>query len=355
MKTIAADCNVFSSNNLTADLNTLLANYDAAQVFLMADEGSAQSCLKILGNVEKISPDRTIIIKQGDDYKNVDAAVQIWNFLSSHGATRKSILINVGGGMPCDLGGFCASTFKRGINFINIPTTILAQVDASLGGKTGMNLGGLKNEIGVFAIAKAVLINGEFLRSLDKENLLSGFAEMLKHALIYDASMLNELMQVDFDKPNYDQLQKLICDSICVKNHFVTEDPKEQGIRKALNFGHTFGHAFETFSMRHNTHPILHGKAVAFGMVCELMLSEEKLNLASNSSMPIIKYINALYGKMPFTKADYPKLIELMTHDKKNDANGINFTLLPKIGEISVNNIGTREEITTVFNRYLSL
>lgn len=355
MNIIASNCNVYSSSNLTNDLNHLLEDYSVEQVFLMADEGSAKNCLQILGNVDKISAERTIIIKQGDDYKNVEAAVQIWQFLSSHRATRKSVLINVGGGMPCDLGGFCASTFKRGISFINIPTTILAQVDASLGGKTGMNLGGLKNEIGVFSIAKAVLINGEFLRSLDKENLLSGFAEMLKHALIYDATMLEPLMQLDFDHPNYQRLQELICDSIRVKNHFVTEDPKEQGVRKALNFGHTFGHAFETFSMRHNQHPILHGKAVAFGMACELILSQTKVGLDKAASQRVVNYINSLYGKMPFTRADYPELLELMTHDKKNDANGINFTLLPHLGEISINNIGTTDEISAVLDCYLSL
>ncbi len=355
MKTIASNCNVYSSSDLTSDLNQLLSKYAPEQVFLMTDEGSAKHCLPLLSGVEKISSQRTITIKQGDDFKNVDAAVEVWQFLSSHSATRKSVLVNLGGGMPCDLGGFCASTFKRGISFINIPTTILAQVDASLGGKTGMNLGGLKNEIGVFSIAEAVVINGEFLRSLDKENLLSGFAEMLKHALIFDASMLEPLMQLNFDAPNFSTLQNLICDSIRVKNHFVTEDPKEQGVRKALNFGHTFGHAFETFSMRHNEHPILHGKAVAFGMVCELLLSQIKTNLPQADAQRIASYINQLYGRMPFTRADYPELLELMTHDKKNDSRGINFTLLPKLGTISINNIGTNDEITAVLDAYLNL
>ena len=355
MEIIASDCNVYSSSDLASDLNQLLAKYAPEQVFLMADEGSAVNCLPLLASVEKITPQRTIIIKQGDDFKNVDAAVQIWQFLSTHGATRKAVLVNVGGGMPCDLGGFCASTFKRGISFINIPTTILAQVDASLGGKTGMNLGGLKNEIGVFSIAEAVVISGDFLRSLDKENLLSGFAEMLKHALIFDATMLSPLMQLNFDKPDFNLLQKLICDSIRVKNHFVTEDPKEQGVRKALNFGHTFGHAFETFSMRHNEHPILHGKAVAYGMVCELLLSQIKVGLPQADAQRVVNYINQLYGRMPFTRADYPELLELMTHDKKNDSKGINFTLLPQLGTISINNIGTAEEITAVLDAYLNI
>lgn len=355
MRTVAANCNVYASDNIKADLAELLEKYTSKQVFLLTDEGSQKYCLKLIEGISQITPEHTLVIRQGDDFKNAEAAISIWEFLSANGATRKSVLINLGGGMPCDLGGFCASTFKRGIDFINIPTTILAQVDASLGGKTGMNLGGLKNEIGVFSIAKAVLVSGEFIRTLDKENLLSGYAEMLKHALIRDAQSLNELMTIDFNNPDYDKLSRLICDSIAVKNYFVTEDPKEQSVRKALNFGHTFGHAFETFSMRHNDHPILHGKAVAFGMVCELMLSEKKCGLNHDDAKRIYEYINSQYGKMEFAEYDFAELLELMTHDKKNDGNGINFTLLPTIGEISINNIGTKEEISQVLDSYLKM
>lgn len=353
MKVIAANCNVYSSTSLVADLEELLDKYTSKQVFLMADEGSERHCLKLVSDVSKITKEHTIIIPQGDDNKNVESAVKIWEFLSNHGATRKSILINIGGGMPCDLGGFCASTFKRGIDFINIPTTVLAQVDASLGGKTGMNLGCLKNEIGVFAKANAVIINGEFLKTLDHENLLSGFAEMLKHSLIHDAASLDKLLALDFDRPDYEKIQEAVCESIAIKNYFVTEDPKEKGIRKALNFGHTFGHAFETYSMRHNEHPILHGYAVAYGMVCELMMSETKLGLSHEASERICDYINKQYGKFAFTEADFDELLELMSHDKKNGPEGINFTLLPTIGEISINNIGTKDEIIGVLRKYL--
>ena len=354
MKTIAANCNVYSSADLVADIEELLSGYTQKQVFLMADEGSMASCYSLIAGVSKFSEEHTIIIPQGDDNKNVQTAVRIWEFLSANGATRKSILVNLGGGMPCDLGGFCAATFKRGIDFINIPTTILAQVDASLGGKTGMNLGCLKNEIGVFSKAKAVVINGMFLKSLDHRNLLSGFAEMLKHALIHDAGSLARLMGLDFDHPDYSKIQEAVCESICVKNYFVTEDPTEKGVRKALNFGHTFGHAFETFSMRHNEHPILHGYAVAYGMVCELMLSEMKLGLSHEAAKPVCDYINRQYGKYEFAETDFAELLELMTHEKKNGADGINFTLLPRLGEISINNIGSPDEITAVLNKYLN-
>lgn len=352
MQTIAANCNVYAADNIVDDLNALLEKYPPKAVFMMADEGSMAHCAAALAQVEKISRERTIVIPQGDDNKNVTSAMRIWEFLSSHGATRKSLLINLGGGMPCDLGGFCASTFKRGIDFINIPTTLLAQVDASLGGKTGMNLGGLKNEIGVFSIANAVIVDGSFLKTLDKDNLLSGFAEMLKHALIFNASALEELINFDFEHLNYTELRLLVCDSIRMKNHFVTADPTEKGIRKALNFGHTFGHAFETFAMRHN-HPILHGFAVAYGMVCELIFSGMKLGLNSADIQRIANFIISKYGKFDFGESNFPELVELMTHDKKNNAAGINFTLLPQLGTIQINQIGTPTEIAKVLSNFL--
>ncbi len=357
MKIIASDCNVFASDNLVDDLNHLLDKYEERQVFLLTDEGSDKYCRDKITGVRKISPDRSIVIAQGDENKDYNAAVKIWDFLSQHGATRKAVLVNLGGGMPCDLGGFCAATFKRGIDFINIPTTLLSQVDASLGGKTGMNLFKLKNEVGVFALANAVLISGEFLRTLDKANLLSGFAEMLKHAFIHKADEMTELMKFDFDRPDFGLLQELVCRSILIKNHFVTEDPKEKGIRKALNFGHTFGHAFETHSMRLFSEGkaksyILHGHAVAFGMVCELLMSRNKIGLPKEEFMPYVSYIVEKYGKMQFTPADYDTLIELMRHDKKNDSKGINFTLLPHVGTIEINQIGTNDDIRQALDEY---
>ncbi len=360
MKSIAQNCNVFAVENLVRDLDEILAPYTENQVFLLVDSGSNLHCVSALRGVEKISEARTIVIKNGDENKDYNAAVDIWNFLSTHGATRKAVLVNLGGGMPCDLGGFCAATFKRGIDFVNIPTTLLAQVDASLGGKTGMNLYSLKNEIGVFSIAKNVLIDGNFLRTLDKPNLLSGYAEMIKHALIHDADELDNLVRFDFEKPDYEQLQALVCKSIQIKNHFVTEDPKEKGVRKALNFGHTFGHAFETFSMRKFTDGaakdyILHGHAVAFGIVCELLMSREKLGLDAQSVQRMATYINSLYGKFHFTNADFDVLGELMRHDKKNDTKGINFTLLPRLGQIEINQIGTPDDIARTLREYQEL
>ncbi len=302
------------------------------------DSGSQRYCQSVLGQINGLSPDHILVVGDGDDNKNPQTAVQIWEFLSTHGATRKSLLINLGGGMICDLGGFCASTFKRGIDFINIPTTVLAQVDASLGGKTGMNLGSLKNEVGVFSMAKAVLLNGEFLKTLDKENLLSGFAEMIKHALIHNADALEALLDFDFNNPDYGVLSQLIVDSVKIKEFFVEADPTEKGIRKALNFGHTYGHAYETFALRHNA-PVLHGYAVAWGMIKELQLSAELSTLDKKIADQVARRILELYGQPNASDADAAELQELMTHDKKNDGRGINFTLIPSVGEVEVDHV----------------
>lgn len=337
MKIVSERCHVYASENITADINELAAPYGAS-VYLLMDTGSQHYCQSVLGKIKNLPDDHILVVGDGDDNKNPQTAVQIWEFLSSHGATRKSLLINLGGGMICDLGGFCASTFKRGIDFINIPTTVLAQVDASLGGKTGMNLGCLKNEVGVFSMAKAVLLNGEFLKTLDKENLLSGFAEMIKHALIHDASALDTLLAFDFNNPDYNKLLQLVAESVKIKEFFVEADPTEKGIRKALNFGHTYGHAYETFAMRHNK-PVLHGYAVAWGMIKELQLSAELSTLEKDKAERIAQRIIELYGQPNAAESDKDELQELMTHDKKNDGRGINFTLIPKVGEVEVDHV----------------
>lgn len=351
MQKIAANTEVYASSDIKADLQEIVKGYSSSTVFLLTDEGSYSNCRQYISSIEGIDERRTIVIPQGDENKNIETANKIWQFLSTNGATRHSLLINLGGGMPCDLGGFCASTFKRGIDFVNIPTTILAQVDASLGGKTGLNLGCLKNEIGVFASAKYVLISSMFIHSLNNENLLSGFAEMIKHALIADVDYLTDLKQFDTISPDYDLLQQLVCRSIEIKDNIVTIDPHEKGLRKALNFGHTFGHAFETYSMRIGR-PILHGIAVAYGMVCELMLSRKKISLG-NSSKEIEQYITDMYGAPALKSSDFDALIELMHHDKKNDQRGINFSLIPQIGRVEVNQIATESEIREVLDEYL--
>ncbi len=354
MNIISDDCHVYASVNVRADLAELLQDRDPGQTFLLTDEGSFAHCLPAIGGAGVVPEGHVIVIPSSDDHKDYTSALKIWESLSSHGATRKALLVNLGGGMPCDLGGFCAATFKRGIEFINIPTTLLAQVDASLGGKTGMNLGSLKNEIGVFAMASHVLINADFLRTLDRANMLSGFAEMIKHALIHDKDELEVLLSFDFDNVDYEALHRLVGRSIMIKDYFVKADPQERGLRKALNFGHTFGHAFETFAMRHGR-PVLHGVAVAYGMVCEILLSRDKAGLPASVADSLARRVCRLYGKPRVTMADAPELLELMRHDKKNDTRGINFTLLPSVGDVLVNQTATEGEIEAVLNQYLGI
>lgn len=245
--------------------------------------------------------------------------------------------------MVTDLGGFAASTFKRGIDFINIPTTLLAMVDASVGGKTGINFNGLKNEIGVFNDSKFVILDTKFLKTLDEKNINSGYAEMLKHGLISQETMWAELVSFDLQHPNLEQLQRMVADSVQVKERIVKEDPKEHGIRKALNLGHTFGHAFESWALKRT--PVLHGYAVAYGLIPELYLSVTKTGFPQDKMRQTFQFIRENYGTLGITCDDYPELIELMHHDKKNTAGTINFTLLGGIGDIKINQTATEEEI----------
>ena len=246
--------------------------------------------------------------------------------------------------MVTDLGGFAAATFKRGIDFINIPTTLLAMVDASVGGKTGVNFNGLKNEIGVFADARFVIISTLFLDTLDMPNLCSGYAEMLKHGLINDERMWAELVGFSLHNPDFAQLQRMVGESIAVKERIVQQDPHEKGLRKALNLGHTIGHAIESFAMEQGR-PMLHGYAVAFGLVGELYLSVCKTAFPIDRLRQTARFIREAYGTPAITCDDYPKLLELMKHDKKNTSGIINFSLLANIGDVKLNQTASEEEI----------
>ena len=249
-------------------------------------------------------------------------------------------MICLGGGMVTDLGGFAASTFKRGIHYINIPTTLLSMVDASVGGKTGINFGGLKNEIGVFNEADTVILDTVFLKTLDDANLLSGYAEMLKHGLISNDEHFHTIINTEPEAVT----SSLIAENVAVKERIVTEDPHEKGLRKALNFGHTIGHAFESFAM-HEERPILHGHAVALGMVCELYLSCIRCGFPTTTMRQVVEFIRQHYPVLAYTCDDYPTLFQLMQHDKKNTGSTINFTLLSGIGQLQLNQTATQEEI----------
>ena len=336
--------NIIFTHDVAAAMQDTLATVEHDRLFCLTDETTQRLCLPLLKGVPAMSGARVISIKAGDTHKTLDSLSDVWTALQQGGATRHSLMVNLGGGMVTDLGGFAASTFKRGMKYINVPTTLLSQVDASVGGKTGVNFGGLKNEIGVFSQADAVLISDVFLHTLDDENLLSGYAEMLKHGLLDTEEHWATLMQEPFDIFHGDGGTALTERSVAVKARIVAADPTEKGLRKALNLGHTVGHALESLAMRRGT-PVLHGYAVAWGLVCELYLSAVKENFPTERLRQTTRYVLDHYGKMPVTCNDYPALLELMQHDKKNEAGNINFTLLGAIGDIRINRKAAKEEI----------
>ena len=334
---------VIISRHLKTELAKAIAECEHDRIFVLVDETTNKLCWSLVKDYLCLKDAQTIIIGATDRRKNLDTLVHVWESLQQGKATRHSLLINLGGGMVTDLGGFAASTYNRGINFINIPTTLLAMVDASVGGKTGINFGGLKNEIGVFNDAEFVLLDTNWLRTLDKENIRSGYAEMLKHGLIADETMWAELINFNLAQPNLRQLASMLNKSVRIKERIVAEDPHEKGIRKALNLGHTFGHAFESWAMKRQ--PVLHGYAVAFGLIAELYLATTQTDFPTERMHQTVNFIRAYYGSLPITCNDYPELIELMHHDKKNHGNEINVTLLGGIGDIRIDQTITEEDI----------
>jgi 3-dehydroquinate synthase len=345
---------IIYSRQPVAELPSLTAKYPEGKVFLATEENVDKLWVEHFDSFIDSEGIRKVVIPSGENNKKIDSVTKIWQFLSENGADRKSLLINVGGGMLTDLAGFAASTFKRGIHFLNIPTTLLSQVDASVGGKTGINFNGLKNEIGTFQEPEAVIINTGFLKTIDTENFKSGFAEMIKHGLIHNPSHLEDLKNFSFQNIDYDLLQRLINDSVDVKIWFVSNDPTEKDIRKALNFGHTVGHAFESFAMEAGT-PIHHGFAVAYGMIAELYLSVKRCGFPEAECKSLSAWLKETYGKFMIGEESFERLYKLMTHDKKNESGRINFTLLPETGKIAIDQHCEKELILEALNYYRNL
>ncbi len=332
------------SENISDDLNNICKNFLQDKVFILLDENTSSSCRQRFGLLNDIPDERVLVIKSGEENKNLEQVEAVWRFLGENMADRKSLLINIGGGMLTDLGGFAASGFKRGIQFVNVPTTILAMVDASVGGKTGINFRGLKNEIGFFSNALHVFLFPPFLETLDDENYRSGFAEMIKTALIADKDLWNELKSFNLERKDIDLLSPLLWRSVMIKKEIVENDPNENGVRKALNFGHTVAHALESIALS-SGNEILHGYAVAYGMQVEARLSVYRSELSESDQEEIFSNIKRIYGELPEQLFDHERLIKYMRFDKKNEGNQINFTLLNKIGSFTINNYLNEEEI----------
>lgn len=331
------------THKISETLTQLFDGLKFDKLFILTDTETNRYCLPLM-NEEIREQAQIITIKNGDVHKNIESMSDVWEYLSNNGATRRSLMINLGGGMITDLGGFAASTFKRGMTYINIPTTLLGSVDAAVGGKTGINFNGLKNEVGVFSNAKYVIITTEFFHTLTNTEFLSGYSEMIKHALIDSDETWNAILHYNLEEKNLDQLTPLLGKSVKIKERIVNSDPYEKGLRKALNLGHTFGHAFESYAMRiHKEVP--HGYAVAWGIVCELYLSHKKQGFPVTKLREAVDFIKTIYGSFYFTCNEYEELYELMTHDKKNESQDVNVTLLSDIGEIQINQVATKNEI----------
>ena len=334
--------NFVVTDRVDVELVAIVKTLAIDKVFILVDENTAEFCLSRV-DLSLLNP-YIIKIKAGDDFKTIDTAIDVWTELVANGASRSSLLVNVGGGVVTDLGGFVAATFKRGMRFVNVPTTLLGVVDAATGGKTGMNFRGLKNEIGVFAKAEKVLIDTSFFKTLDFKNRLSGYAEMVKHALIADSILLEQTLGYDLDEFDMARLVVLLQQNLQIKENIVESDLLEIGLRKALNFGHTVGHAFESLSYEVGS-PMLHGFAVMWGMVAELYLSLLKLKLDKQIVSQILAFAKEYYGAFPYTCKHYDRLYELMTHDKKNYGGQINFTLLAGVGDVRINQTVTKDEL----------
>jgi 3-dehydroquinate synthase len=327
--------------NSLQELSKFLTESNYSKAFVLVDSNTEIHCLPALQEVLKDTDYDLIEVTPGEENKNIDFCIGIWRMLLDFGADRNSIMINLGGGVITDMGGFAASTFKRGIDFVQVPTTLLSQVDASVGGKTGIDMDSVKNIIGTFTQPKAVFIHTGFLSTLDEREIRSGYAEVIKHGLIYDINLFKAVRE----SGPQGLTDAMIYRSIEIKNEVVIADPLEKSLRKILNFGHTIGHAVESYSLTHDKAPLLHGEAIAIGFICEAYLSAKKNGLSESDLQETIDAIKAVYPAYNLKKDTYTALLEIMKNDKKNNAGKISFSLLSEIGKCSYDSFCTEEEI----------
>ena len=342
--------NIYVGDNVVKALCDFVASKSYSKISVIVDQNTKEHCLPLFEESFSCAFD-LIEIPAGEENKTLDTCQHIWKSLFTAENTRKALVINLGGGVIGDMGGFCASTYKRGIDFIQCPTTLLSQVDASIGGKLGIDFFELKNSIGVFNDPQGVFISTDFYKTLPFEELRSGYAEVLKHALIWNAEEWNKLQQeTDLKKINW---HDYLVTSLSVKKEVVEIDPFEKGLRKALNFGHTIGHAIES-DLLMTPQRLLHGEAIAIGMICEAYLSK-KVGLSDDALNRISTYLVSIYGHHPVDESSYDRLLAIMKQDKKNEASEINITMLPEEGKCAVNQSATPEEIIESINYYNQL
>lgn len=350
----ANEYEIYFNENCYTFLNTYLAKHPYSKIFVLVDSHTYINCLThFLSQVATEIEIEVIEIESGETHKTIETCVHLWYSLTELGGDRKSLLFNVGGGVISDIGGFVASTFKRGIDFINVPTSLLGMVDASIGGKNGVDLDHLKNQIGVINSPKAVLIDTLFLTTLPQNEMRSGLAEMLKHGLIFDKSYWEKF--TDLSQLTTNDLDALIYESVKIKNTIVLQDPSENGIRKALNFGHTLGHAIESYFLESSTKKtLLHGEAIAVGMILESFLSMKKKLISKADYLEIKSVIRSVFEIIELEEEDINPILKLMLHDKKNEYGKVQFALLDGIGKICINQFVENEHIEKAFEDYKS-
>ena len=325
-----------------------------SKIYILVDENTHLNCIpSLIRNSSLLNNSEIIEIESGEDQKNLEICFHLWQTLAENNTDRNALLLNLGGGVISDMGGFIAATYKRGIRFINIPTTLLAMIDAAVGGKTGIDLGILKNHIGCFSNPNAVFINPQFLETLNDQDLKSGYGELLKYSLIHSKDLWNQFNTVSFNQQS--DWSSFIESSLAIKTEIVAQDPKEGGLRKVLNFGHTYGHAFESLSLslKPNAH-LLHGEAVALGIICELWHSVEKTNFPKKLFFEIKDFVFENFRVFPIDESHFDELIDLMKKDKKNADQKIAVVLLEDIGQAHFDSFINEEEIRDCLTYFIA-
>jgi 3-dehydroquinate synthase len=342
---------VYFNNGSWEAFNSYLSATDLSKIFVLTDANTLTHCLPVFKRNCNITDLEVLTMQAGESHKTISSCLTIWQQLSDLGADRNSLLINLGGGVITDLGGFVAATFKRGIRCINIPTSLLAMVDASVGGKNGVDLGGLKNQIGVIKEVERVFILTEFLKTLPREHLISGMAEMLKHGLIHSDEYWKKVARMELG--NTEERDQLILESVKIKYEIVSKDPLEKDVRKTLNYGHTLGHAIESYCLEHeNKTTLLHGEAVAIGLILANYISSEILSFPKAKRDEISTVILRHFPKQEFNHADITEIIKLLVYDKKNTNGKVRFVLLKDIGAHSTNCEVPNDLIHNAFSYY---
>jgi 3-dehydroquinate synthase len=338
--------NTIVQSAIAESLPAFLAKKNYTSIAVLVDNNTKKHCYSLIKDL--LPKHKLIQIAPGEKAKTLATCGHIWEVLTQQETDRHGLLINLGGGVIGDMGGFCAATYKRGIDFVQIPTTLLSQVDASVGGKLGIDFNAFKNHIGVFQVPNAVLIDPAFLNTLPEAELRSGFAEVIKHCLIRDKSMWEVISTKDLHEQNW---PALIAHSVAIKDVITTEDPTEKGLRKILNFGHTLGHAIETLFLGTKKH-LLHGEAIAVGMLCESFIAMQLGQITKAELAEIEAFLIAIYGMVPLEASEFDTIINLTSQDKKNKGKEVRFSLLEGIGKATFDQAISKNQMRKALEYY---